>query len=389
MRWLAVALLGACSFSPGTFPGGGDGGGGASDDASIDGPGETVDSDVDGMVVPAGPPFVRLIDIVDAKVTGTHTDFPLLVAMQADWLKSTANGGTVARDDAFDVHFSADQAGQTALAYELERYNEMTGVFIAWIKIPSLSAATTLYMHYGDTSLTTDPTQPAQVWTNGFASVLHMAGGSDSTANTTPTGFALTGVAGQIGVGRQFDGSTSYADLTSLAAVDNIFAGGGTVEAWVKPATAGENDFGRVFDKNEWGLYLDDGNINDSISFFHFDAGGGSSSGTWLTPASSITYNVWQHVAVTYDKDSDANDPAIYVNGNALVVTESEIPVGPMDSDGGDILYAGNRAGSDRTLDGVMDELRINSTARSVAWIQTEVANQTDPSMFFTVSDPL
>ncbi len=389
MRWLAVALLGACSFSPGTFTAGADDDGGGGDDASVDAPGASPDGDVDGMDEPAGPPFVRQIDIVDAKVTGTHTDFPLLVAIQADWVKSTANGGTVARDDGFDVHFSADEAGAQALSYELERYNEMTGVFIAWVKVPSLSATTAIFMHYGDTALTTDPTQPAQVWTNGFASVLHMAGGADSTGNTVPTGSNLNGVSGQIGVGRSFNGSTSYADLTSLAAVDDVFAGGGTIEAWIKPATAGENDFGRVLDKNEWGLYVDDGNVNNSISFFHFDGGGSASSGTWLTPADSITYNVWQHVAVTYDKDSSANNPTIYVNATALTLNESETPSGTMDSDASSTLYAGNRAGGDRAFDGVMDEVRINSASRSDAWIKTEVANQSDPASFYTISDPL
>jgi hypothetical protein len=386
MRWLALALLGACSFSPGTFSAGGGDDVGGGDDASVDVPGATPDSDVDGMVV-QGPPFTRLIDIVDAKVTGTHTDFPLLVAIQADWLKSIANGGTVARDDGFVVHFSADQAGSTPLVYERERYNEMTGVLIAWVKIPSFSAATTLYVHYGDTALTTDPTQPTQVWTNGFASVLHLAGGADASGNTAPTGDGLNGVAGQIGVGRELDGSTSYINLTSNTIVDDVFAAGATLEAWIKPASAGENDFGRVFDKNQWAFYTDDDNANDTISFFH--EGGGSSIGTWVGAAGSITYNVWQHVAVTYNKDAAANDPTIYVNGTSIALTQLDTPTGTMDSDASDTLYAGNRSDGARTFNGVMDELRISTGTRSDGWITTEVANQSDPSAFYTISDPL
>jgi len=47
-----------------------------------------------------------------------------------------------------------------------------------------------------------------------------------------------------------FDGVDDFVNLGSDASIDNIFAGGGTVSAWIYPTGWGENGFGRILDKS-------------------------------------------------------------------------------------------------------------------------------------------
>src|SRR5690349_10506323 len=96
-----IALSGACSFKAGS----------TSVSGQTDAPVEVSDSDnnlgdAEGPDVPVSPIKVRRIDVVDAQVSGSHTDFPMLISITDTWLKSVANGGDVQRNDGFDIHFS-------------------------------------------------------------------------------------------------------------------------------------------------------------------------------------------------------------------------------------------------------------------------------------------
>jgi hypothetical protein len=386
MRWLPVVLLGACSFTPGALPGGtGDDARGV--DTAVTADADLTDGTPDGTTAPTS--LVRLIDIADAKVTGgPHVDFPLLVSLSGTWLKSAANGGDVKRDDGFDLYFSADQAGATRLAHEVELYAPVAGTLLAWVKIPSLAPETTLYVHYGDPAITTSQAMPTAVWNGGYALVAHMTTTSDATnqasAISAQTGTAMTG---RIGSALPFNGTTDRIDYGSDTELDDVFAGGGMVEAWVRPASAGEGGFGRIVSKENmsgWILTVDNGNVTSSFSFQH----SGASVGGWAAPNNTFAVNVWHHVVAVYNKDSAANDAALFVDGAAVTVTEIASPTTP-DSDAASSLVVGNRPANDRTFDGLLDEVRVSSASRSSDWIGTQYRNQSDPTTFYTVGNPL
>ena len=96
MRWLALAVLSACSFSPGPFmqSGGDDVQGGSDSGTPDDAPDAPTDAAADAALIL--PDTVRMIDIVDAQITGgPHADFPLLVSLSSQtWLRSMAKAGT-------------------------------------------------------------------------------------------------------------------------------------------------------------------------------------------------------------------------------------------------------------------------------------------------------
>jgi len=335
---------------------------------------------------------VRQIDIVDAQVAGgPHADFPMLVSLDASWLRDTSNGGDVARADGFDIYFSSDVAGTQRLAHETEQYVAVAGTLIAWVRIPSLTGTTTLYLHYGADSITTSQENRAAVW-SGFAGVFHFGGAGDSSGTCTLTATAVTAQASaRFGGGAGFDGSDSVINAGSPDATDNLFVGGGTVEGWIHPTTYGEGGFGRVLDKGNvggWTLLVDNTNVANGLAWVHGDTGG-DGNGQWESQANVITLGAWQHVLVVYDKGSGANAPQFFVNGVALTSSVLNIASGtPLDDNAAEV-HIGNHVQPTRTFEGVMDELRLSTLPRTAGWVTTQYRNQNAPSSFYTVSAPL
>jgi hypothetical protein len=386
MRWLPVLFLGACSFSPGSYSGNG------SSDARMDTmPTSDADTDaiLDSFVAPVYP--VRMIDIDDTKVAGgPHVDFPVLVSISGAWLKSKANGGDVQRDDGFDIYFSAEQSGATKLAFEVESYDEAAGTLLAWVKIPSLVATTTFYIHYGDPAITTNQAMAPAVWSGGYELVTHMTTSADATGKAAVVN-ASTGAAtaGRIGSALTFNGTTHAIDYGSDAEVDNVFTAGGALEAWISPASAGEAGYGRILSKENmtgWLFTVDNNNVTSSFSFQH---NGSTEAGGWSGPASTLAMNVWHQIIVVYNKDDAANNAVLYVDGASVTSTRFIDAAGTMQSDADSTLYVGNRPAGDRAFNGLIDEVRVSSVSRSSDWIGTQYRNQSDPGTFLTVGTAL
>lgn len=351
------------------------------EDASLD------DAPADiGIDAPATLPKTRAITVVAGKVTGgPHADFPMLVSTTQPWLRTDANGGDVANGN--DIFFSSDQAGASRLAHEVESYSASAGTLVAWVKIPSLTSSTSLYIHYGDSSITTSQQNRAGVW-SGYAFVAHGVSGAltDATSNNAPvTATGLVSAAGQIEGAVAFDGASSTASSGSPNQLDDIFIDGGMAEAWIRPSSFGENSRGRIFDKDSsggWLLYLDAFNAQNILSFQIQTSG---TDGQWATNANAISINNWQHVVVAFDSNSTANDPVFFVNGASIPVFQVTAFTGTIDSDAASNLLIGNSAVGDRTFDGRFDEVRISTTTRSAGWISTEYQNQLMPSAFYTI----
>jgi len=389
MRWLALAVLGACSFSPGQLRG--DGGTSAID--ATDGPGSmNEDAALDAMLDGAPPVgFVRSIDLVDAQVIGgPHTDFPMLVSLTAAYLATNANGGDVENDSGHDIYFSSDQAGTQRLAHDVEVYTATTGELVAWVKIPVLETTTVIYLHYGNPAITTSQENATGTWV-GYAFVTHMDGANDATGQAAgPLGTNVGNVpAGRFGPASSFNGTDSALTYGSDTEIDNVFDSGATAEAWVYADTYGESSRGRIFEKgdtNGWSLFVDNQNVTGSASFVY---GWTSQFGAWSAPSNGLPVAGWHHIVVTYDNTVTSNNPILVLDGVSVAVSEASTPSGNRSDDSGSTLYLGNSAGSTRTFDGNLDEMRISTGARSLGWIQTQYRNQSDPATFYAVSAPL
>jgi hypothetical protein len=145
--------------------------------------------------------------------------------------------------------------------------------------------------------------------------------------------------------------------VTAATSINGLFATGATLMAWVRPDTAGiTTTFGRILDKASWDFYCDNGTSTNSFSFDHKRA---TLDGSWSMPASTMQFNVWQHVCVTYDGSNTANNAVMYYNGVSQTVTRNSAPSGALVSDSANNLILGNTTAGDRTYDGQMEDLRF------------------------------
>jgi hypothetical protein len=341
--------------------------------------------------------YRKSITIPAGKVSGTLTNFPVLISLASD-----PDLAAYAKDDGTSIVFTGED-GTTKLSHEIESFTKATGTLTAWVKLPSLSSTeeTVLWMYFGNTGAA-DQQDVANVWTADYNAAWHLkelgsgAAGEykDSTGNpNSGRGGGGTAAqvpaqaAGKISYAQDFDATNDNIQAGSDASVDDIFAAGGTLSAWIYPTGIGENSEGRVADKSNsnvnggggWGFATYTNNV------MTFRKGFATTHGAWRTPDGSITLNGWNHVAVTYTHGA-ANDPIIYINGVSQAITEFSTPAGAAQTDAARTMTLGNLAsGTSRTFDGIIDEVRATKSARSADWIATEYANQDDPSGFISM----
>lgn len=331
------------------------------------------------------------LTVAAAQLGADLSDFPLLVAFTDSDVKDAALASGA------DLCF-ADAQG-VPLAFELVRYDSVSGGLEAWVRVPQLSATTdtTLYLYYGD-GVATDRSNATGVWTGAYLGVYHMEDALDSSVNAHHGTLSGVGTeVGQVGTALSFDGDMSYMELTQDA-FDGLFAGGATLEAWIQPDSFGESVLGRVFDKASgtapaggWAVFLrDDGLLaSESVTFGQsFDDN--SRERLCNAPDSSIVLQSWQHLAVVWDSDSPGDDALIYLDGAEVNVSgfttggfgTPNVP----DDDSANALRIGNHAADTvRGFDGLIDEVRISTTARSADWIAAQALSQSTPGNFVQV----
>lgn len=157
-----------------------------------------------------------------------------------------------------------------------------------------------------------------------------------------------------------FDGVSGEVLVPANVSMADIFDGGGSVVYLAYPFSDGESSAGRLYDKAQGNtgsaLFLQNDDGSDTqIKFF---ATFSSDNGSWLTTNRVLPLFQWSWVIVTYDSDSVANDPIIYVNGKSVAITEDVTPVGTRVSDAATDLYIGNRSGNDSTWHGSISVVR-------------------------------
>jgi cysteine-rich repeat protein len=334
--------------------------------------------------------FRKMIVIDHTQVAGELVDFPVLIHRGADGELSAS-----AQADGDDVVFTA-QDGTTVLSHEIQRYLSNSGELIAWVKVPLLSASsdTRLYLYYGEPDVGSQQSV-ADVWANGYAAVLHLQeqgdGSEDEYRDSSGNGHHGTGggrpgdgdpnrtpqrVDGWHGYALEFDGGQ---DHLRLQRIDDGGWGAVTVQIWINPADDGDD---RVFAKG-WGTG-DDDNVwqlgkDGDIKVRHRtnDAAGEYNGGDAWTAGD------WYLFAYTWDSNAGG---AIRCYQNGVVKISDSLAGDDLHNDSRYPII-GNiaRAQLDRGFDGLLQEARLSSVARSEAWMQTEFVNVADPDTFYTV----
>lgn len=330
--------------------------------------------------------FYRTLTIDHTKVgSSTHTDFPVLVSGTYTYLKTTGNGGKVEDANGYDVGFFSDSALTTRLKHETERYVASTGEVVYWVKVPSVSHTvdTVIYMAYGDTSITTDQSDAANVWDSFYSGVYHMRDGTTLSAADS-TGFANTGSlintptagTGQIdGCGVFSAASSQYIQLSD----DNEFRMGATfsLSAWIKPASF--SDYRMIITKGDGNTRNYDLDVEQTTGKLRFYFTSPSTSYHGFTATTGMSTGTWYHAAATYDGTTQR----IFLNGAA---DGTNAYSGTPDNTAIVALIGALGGGPSNFTDGSLDEVRISKgIARSVNWFLAEYNSQNDPSTFYAV----
>ncbi|MFC1967020.1 DUF2341 domain-containing protein [Chloroflexota bacterium] len=320
----------------------------------------------------------KKITVDFTKVAATLTDFPVLVSLSSD-----TELASEAQDDGDDILFTSSD-GVSKLNHEIETFNGTTGALVAWVRLPALSSGTNteIYMYY-DNPGAGNQENATFVWDSSYAMVQHMeetAGGAnaiqDSTSNTnhgTDSGSPTFSATGKANGAIDFDGSSAYIDCgndSSLAISGNL-----TLEAWIERDATGIHH--TIMDKNYNNEYYFRVSSDDKLLLYQGD-------GTWEAITGTATIGTgWTHVALT--RDVTTSQVRFFINGaqdGSPVTYTKTVAAG---TNKVTIGYRHDYPPNYQYFDGILDEVRISSTARSGGWITTSYNNQNSPSTFYSL----
>lgn len=321
------------------------------------------------------------------------TNFPLLIGVTDNDLRTTANNGNVENANGYDITFTTSD-GTTGLNHEIISYDATTGAYVAWVNVSTVSynSDTDIYMYYGNSAISGDPSSTS-TWNSNYVAVWHLeddpngdVAGSmlDATSNNNdgqPQGTMTTAdlVTGQIGNAIDLDGTDDYItvpDAASLRVTDNTI----TLSGWINTEGDLDNDEGFILkganNDESYLLGTDNNGANNEELRGRINNSGNNFEG------GAIGTSGWQYATVVYDGTNVIG----YING--AVVFSSAFSTN-IDNSIGEAVLLGTRADltGTRFFEGILDELRISEAAHTAGWVATEYNNQSSPSTFYAFGE--
>ena len=330
----------------------------------------------------SGYTYQRTLTIAHAQVPNSdQTNFPVLISTN-DVTLSTGTGGHLSNSSGYDLIFSTMSDCSYLLHWDTETVNNTgTATLNVWVNVPTVKTAsdTTLYLCYGNSSITTYQGASASTWDSNYKGVWHMqetgtgAAGDykDSTSNgnnsSNTTNQPSKTTSGIIAGAESFNGSTSQITVPSTLSGLTSF----TISGWIKQSSSGglydswfcnasyygTNQVARQYG-NGWQAYPTGGN--------------GKVSGSGLTDDS------WNYIVLTY-VSGGTNGVIFYINGSAQASVATYT--------GAVASHSNDAMGTDGSnyAKAIMEEFRVSGSVRSADWITTEYNNQSAPSTFTTI----
>jgi len=190
--------------------------------------------------------------------------------------------------------------------------------------------------------------------------------GNDGTlTNMDP---ATDWVTGQFGKVLDFDGADDDVDIGAPTLLDDL--GPLTMSAWINPRTAGEGSTGKIFSKrptgavtSDWFLEID--NTTPEVNAFEFIKDETPNIGR-VTNDNTVSFNVWQHIVVTWDGTNQGTGVHIYKNGIELGY-QATTGGGTNGSDATYPIHIGNQDDGAATFDGQIDDVRLYNRVLTAA----------------------
>lgn len=318
-------------------------------------------------------------------VTGTHTDFPVLVYnTSCDILDGLDNN---------DFTFF-DTSGEE-MDWELVSWDDSSDTLEAWVRFNLTGGTDTFELHYENTGDTGESDggehNPTDVWDSDFLCVYHMddadGGLDDSTTNTNDAAEGPNGVdaadyhqTGQIGYGVRLDGTSTAQDFTLPADMaPNEDLDDLTVNVWMK--SDGYYDGMGIFDFTDDGCTRQQikptgGELQNRMAIREGDS-------DWITVLSGVEL---QNGSFHFIGGRHVNTGTIWAYHNGSYQSTSFTGFDPALGQGNNLGSVG--VGNANGLDGsILDEFWISNTDRGDNWWQT-VYNMTSNNTLFLIYGP-
>jgi len=283
--------------------------------------------------------------------------FPLLVRLHADWFDFT-----LARPRGADLRFFGSDG--KPLAFQIEQWNPEQGTASVWVRVPLIKGQDRqpITMQWrGDSA---QPLSDQKVFdaTNGFVTVIHMAGEArDETGLLLLKDTGTADVDGVIGQGRRFDGKGGITGGDAIVALPQGSSPSSS-QAWIRVRKPNS----RIL---AWGREEPQGKV-----VMQFRSPPHIGTDCWFSDGnaesqSRLPMDEWIHVVHTYGPDGGR----IYVNGKLdSVPPRKGTPLALKTP--AHFRVGGFRDAFDFV--GEIDEVRISNVARSGDWIRMEYENQ-------------
>ncbi|MBD3391516.1 MAG: DUF2341 domain-containing protein [Chitinivibrionales bacterium] len=308
-----------------------------------------------------------------ANVPGTVYDFPVLVRLTS----ANADVFAGARENGEDIRFTKDD-GDTPLFYQIERWDDAGEEAEIWVLADTVLGGESdqrIMMHWGKSGVASR-SDGAGVFSasNGFAGVWHLAesgtgtryDASSSGNDGTPAGYsgdeAVSGIIG----GADNPGASGYIDIGNASSLR--ITGPIMLSMWGKGYTDGGVLVSKYLARYDKSYRLAHTSSQGTVRLTLYPDGSG---GFNRDNATGFSTSEWYHLGYAWDGDSMYS----YVNG-ALDVSGAYTD-GIYDSDAR-VLIGAEDSGSTAAsfLNHAIDEVRIETVARSADWVRLCHENQ-------------
>jgi len=319
------------------------------------------------------------------QVPSTQNDFPLLI----NRVFTELIGQTEAQ-----LRFAGSDNIQ--LEYEIEKFDTVTGLLIAWFKKPTVSDGDVINIYF-DNLGAVDEQNPAAVWSD-YNAVYHLNQGVFGASSTidsgpnnldaTPQNMDATNIAvGKIGDALDFNGVDEEI-IGSTSSLLEPGTGAFAVSLWIQSDTDSIMD---MIGKNEpsglfrgWTLRLSNSGNDRKLFVVLRDI----SLGLILVRGTQqLSLGVLHNVFFTYDGSGDASGVRFFIDGVEDTTNIENDTV--VDSIAASVeLNIANRGGTTGTLfwDGIIDQPTISTIVPTPDFITTTFNNQNNIDAFYSTA---
>lgn len=319
----------------------------------------------------------KIISLSLTGPVGNLTGFPMWFVTDDPQIAARA------RADGSDIHFRTVFSSQI-VPYEIQRWDPTTGHLEAWVLVSGGFGAS-VELHYGERDTPIAPATSPFTAARNFAAVWHLDDAftsstiEDATGATpgTATGIAAADRASaQLGAGLHLSATAQRVQFT------NPITGSGshTISAWVKL------DAPMSYDP----LIVLGSPATGAARFFHvryasFGVLAAGFYGNDQVSTTTIAPGVWKLVHWVFDGPSRTS--TLYVDGALAETYQHGMGISTTGTDGylGYAPIAFGPSSMVTGMNGTIDEVRIQTAARTETWIAAEYANQATPAQTYSI----